>query len=165
MHITTLITVTGCALWLLALGGCRITDHTEREEEVTTDVIRFDASGYEKTDPKDMPVIAFNETHFDMGKVVQGSKVEHRFQFRNSGGSALVITDVRGSCGCTVGKDWPRNPVKPGEKGSILVTFDSEGRSGRQDKTVTVVANTRPPSTVLTIGGEVVGPTGLRPMD
>jgi hypothetical protein len=45
------------------------------------------------------------------------------------------------------------------------VVFDSEGRSGRQDKTVTVVANTTPPSTVLTLSGEVVGPSNIKPLE
>jgi hypothetical protein len=153
--------------WLavVLLAGCRITDHSERgDEEVTPDLIRFEASGYEKVEAGQKAAISFKEPHLDMGRIVQGSQVDHRFEFRNTGGSALVITDVRGSCGCTVSKEWPRFPIKPGEKGSISVTFDSEGRTGRQDKTVTVVANTNPPSTVLTLTGEVVGPAAQEPI-
>ncbi len=152
-------------LLLVLLTGCRITDHSERGDEVTPDVIRFEASGYESVDASELPMIEFEEDHFDMGKVVQGKQVEHRFHFRNTGGNALVISDVRGSCGCTVSKEWPKSPIKPGGKGSILVTFDSEGRSGRQDKTVTVVANTSPPTNVLTISGEVLGPQGVVPIE
>jgi Protein of unknown function (DUF1573) len=65
---------------------------------------------------------------------------------------------VRGTCGCTVGKDWPKTPIAPGKGGAITVSFDSEGREGKQHKTVTVLANSVPPSTVLTLTGEVVGP-------
>ncbi|MBL7955673.1 MAG: DUF1573 domain-containing protein [Flavobacteriales bacterium] len=101
----------------------------------------------------------FSATHVDLGKVVQGNKVDLNYSFKNTGGSPLVITDVRGSCGCTVGKNWPKEPIAPGEKAAIAVSFDSEGRSGRQDKTVTVVANTVPPSNVLTLTAEVVGPS------
>ena len=150
---------------ILVLPACRITDHSEHVDEVTPDVIAFPASGYESVDQEDLPQIRFDGTHFDMGQVVQGTRVEHRFIFRNTGGANLVLTDVRGSCGCTVGKEWPRQPIPPGEEGSILVTFDSEGRSGRQDKTVTVVSNTTPPSTVLTITGEVLGPPGMQPVE
>ena len=145
------------------MPGCRITDHSERE--VSPSDINFPASGYQNVDKDDLPTIAFEETHFDMGRMVQGNKVEHRFIFTNKGGSALVITDVRGSCGCTVGKDWPKEPIQPGGKGGITVTFDSEGRTGRQDRTVTVVANTSPPSTVLTLSGEVVGPADIQPVE
>jgi hypothetical protein len=48
--------------------------------------------------------------------------------------------------------------VAPGNKARITVSFDSAGRNGRQDKTVTVVANTSPPTTVLTLSAEVLGP-------
>lgn len=148
---------------MLMMSSCWITDHSERE--ITPDDIRFPASGYEKADTKDHPVMTFERTHIDMGTIVQGTRFTDKYVFTNTGRSALVITDVRGSCGCTVGKEWPRQPVKPGEKGSIEVSFDSEGRTGRQDKTVTVVANTSPPSNVLTIGGEVVGPAGMVPVE
>lgn len=148
---------------MLFLPSCWITDHSERD--ITPDDIRFPASGYEKADTKDHPVMRFDRTHIDMGTIVQGTQFTDRYTFTNTGRSALVITDVRGSCGCTVSKDWPRQPIKPGEKASIEVSFDSEGRTGRQDKTVTVVANTSPPSTVLTLGGEVVGPSGVEPVE
>ena len=149
------------ALWLLLganiLGGCQLTDHSERGE-VTTEALDFPTSGYEKVDPADLPRIAFDSTHKDMGMIVQGAQVETRFSFTNAGGGPLVITDVRSTCGCTVGKDWPKHPIKPGEKAHIDVSFDSEGRTGVQNKTITVVANTSPPSNVLTLSGEVVGP-------
>ncbi|MBK7620405.1 MAG: DUF1573 domain-containing protein [Flavobacteriales bacterium] len=65
---------------------------------------------------------------------------------------------MRGSCGCTVGKDWPKHPVKPNERATISISFDSEGRNGRQDKTATVAANTSPPSNVLTLSAEADRP-------
>ena len=149
---------------MIGLGGCQLTDHSEREE-VSVDDISAPVSGYEDIDPEDLPVITFTETHQDMGQIVQGAKVTREFTFKNTGGSALVLTDVRGSCGCTVGKEWPKHPIKPGGTGTIQVVFDSEGRSGRQDKTITVVANTTPPSSVLTISGEVIGPANMQPVE
>lgn len=150
---------------LLLLQSCWITDHTERDLEVGTDAITFPVSGYEKVDADDLPTIVFPAPHLDMGKVIQGAKVDHRYTFRNEGGGVLVITDVRSSCGCTVSKDWPKHPIKPGEEGYIEVTYDSEGRSGRQERTITVVANTTPPTTVLTLSGEVIGPAGVTPTE
>ena len=148
---------------VLTLYSCRITDHSERDADVGTEHLNFPVTGEGQVDPKDLPQITFDSTHADMGRIAQGSKVDRTFTFTNTGGGALVITDVRGSCGCTVGKDWPKTPVKPGEKASISVTFDSEGRSGRQDKTVTIVANTVPPSHVLTLSGDVIGPATTAP--
>lgn len=142
----------------VALWGCQLTDHSERTE-VTTEDIQFGRSGYEEVDPGELPRIEFPQREQDMGRVVQGAKVEKRFAFTNSGKSPLVISDVRSTCGCTVGKDWPKTPIAPGEGGEITVSFDSEGRTGTQHKTITVVANTEPASTVLTLKGEVVGPT------
>lgn len=142
----------------VALWGCQLTDHSERTE-VTTEDIQFGRSGYEEVDPGELPRIEFPQREQDMGRVVQGAKVEKRFAFTNSGKSPLVISDVRSTCGCTVGKDWPKTPIAPGEGGEITVSFDSEGRTGAQHKTITVVANTEPASTVLTLKGEVVGPT------
>ncbi len=141
-----------------ALSACQLTDYSERGE-VSTDDITFGKSGYEDVDPDDLPKITFASTEQDMGKVVQGARVEKSYSFTNTGNRPLVISDVRSTCGCTVGKDWPKDPIKPGDGGAITVSFDSEGRTGAQHKTVTVVANTDPPSTVLDLVGEVVGPT------
>ncbi len=155
-------------LFPFILVSCMITDHSEEgdpDEQVTSEFVNHPASGYQEVDADDLPVLTFEELNFDMGKVVQGALVEHRFAFENTGGSALLISDVRASCGCTVSKEWPRHPVKPGEEASILVTFDSEGRVGVQNKTVTVVANTSPPSTVLTLTGEVIGPVPEKPVE
>ena len=145
----------------LTLFGCRITDHTENDGQVTSEALNFPSSGYENIDPADLPVFSFDSTTINMGQVIQGAKITKQYTFENTGGNALVITDVRGSCGCTVAKNWPRNPIPPGEHGTIEVSFDSEGRSGRQNKTVTVVANTSPPSTVLILTGEVLGPSNV----
>lgn len=146
--------------FIMLVQGCRLTDHTERDpDEISPDALNFPSSGYQDIDPDQLPKMEFAYTHLDLGRIVQGTKVDSVYILENTGGSPLVITDVRGSCGCTVGKDWPKHPVAPGDKATISVGFDSEGRSGRQDKTVTVVANTSPPSTVLTLTAEVVGPT------
>ena len=102
--------------------------------------------------------IQFAETEFDFGKITEGEKITHYYEFTNIGNSELVITTVKGSCGCTVPKNWPQGPVKPGDKGQIEVHFNSEGRLGVQLKTVTMIANTNPIETVLKLKGEVVGP-------
>jgi len=147
-------------LLVVTLQSCLITDHSERDPEaITSESLNFPSSGYETVDPDDLPTMTFDVSHFDFGKIVQGAKVDTVYAFKNTGGGPLVITDVRAACGCTVAKDWPKRPLKPGESATIGVSFDSEGRNGRQDKTVTVVANTSPPSTVLTFTAEVVGPT------
>lgn len=145
-------------LFLVALPGCRITDHSENDTTLTPDAFNIPSSGFEQADPDRMPVIVFDSTDLHMGRIAEGQQVERQFNFVNRGKVDLVITDVRASCGCTVARDWPRMPVAPGAGGSIKVNFDSEGRPGMQHKTITVVANTTPPTTVLTLNGEVVAP-------
>ena len=53
---------------------------------------------------------------------------------------------------------WPKNPIAPGERSEIKVTFNSSGREGKQKKTVTLVTNAIPNTKVLTISGEVIVP-------
>lgn len=147
------------AVLLLAATGCRLTDHSENGGQgVTTNDMQIPASGYQDTDPSRLPTITFDSTALDMGRIAEGVQVEKTYNFTNKGKIDLVITDVRASCGCTVAKNWPRMPVAPGAHGAITINFNSEGRPGKQHKTITVVANTTPPTTVLTLSGEVMAP-------
>jgi len=44
------------------------------------------------------------------------------------------------TCGCTT-KSFPKDPILPGAKSEIVIAFNSAGKMGRIDKTVTVVSN------------------------
>lgn len=102
------------------------------------------------------PVITFEETAYDFGKVPEeGGKVSHVFNFTNSGDAALVITNVKASCGCTT-PSWPKEPVEPGKTSSITVTYNPLGRPGSFTKTVTITANTEPEQQIVKITGEVL---------
>ena len=157
-------TLLGLAL-LVLLPGCRLTDHSERGDDVTTAQVDIPVSATGDQDTANAPRFQWDNVSVDFGKVSQGFKVEHVFRFRNVGKRDLVITDAHGSCGCTVAKDWPKHPVKPGEAGSISVVFDTDKRSGRQEKLVSVVANTWPASTALFLHGEVIAPPGTLPVE
>jgi len=98
--------------------------------------------------------IAFETMEHDFGKIREGEKVTYRFKFKNTGKVPLKITDVKPSCGCTA-SDYTKEPVAPGGEGYVEVVFDSQGRTGTQQKTVTVFANTEPPSFILRFKGEV----------
>ncbi|QJW91376.1 DUF1573 domain-containing protein [Spirosoma taeanense] len=96
-----------------------------------------------------MPRITFAETGvFDFGQLTEGDTVEHVFKFTNTGEFPLIINNITASCGCTT-PEWPREPVAPGATSSIRVRFNSRGKSGEQNKTVTVFANTNPSMTDL----------------
>jgi len=99
-------------------------------------------------------IIEFDRTEYNMGKVVEGEKVGCQFIFHNRGGSDLIIQDATASCGCTVPR-WDKEPVKPGGTGTLEVIFDSSGRSGIQEKTVTVYSNAEEKISNLTIIAEI----------
>ncbi|MDB5148419.1 MAG: hypothetical protein JWQ57_2439 [Mucilaginibacter sp.] len=101
------------------------------------------------------PVAKFEKESHDFGKITEGDKVSYDFKFTNTGKSPLIITNARATCGCTT-PVWPKAPVKPGESGVIGVTFNSAGKSGLQDKQITITANTLPAETMVHLIGEVL---------
>ena len=100
----------------------------------------------------------FEETEFDFGTVQDGTKVSHTYKFKNTGKEPLVISDAKGSCGCTV-PSWPREPIAPGKSAEIVVEFNSAGKTGNRNQKVTLTANTNPPQTFLSLKGVVAGGT------
>jgi hypothetical protein len=112
------------------------------------------ASGKES---EKLPVITFEKDIHDFGKVIQGEKVSFGFRFKNTGNADLVIAQVNSSCGCTVSK-FPKTPIQPGKEDVITVMFDSQDRKGVQNKTITVVSNCQPSSSVIRIKAMVIVP-------
>jgi hypothetical protein len=95
--------------------------------------------------------ISFDKTTMDYGIIKKGSDPLRKFNFKNQGDEALVISNAHGSCGCTV-PEYPKQPIAPGETGSIDVRYDTS-RLGKFTKTVTV--NTLSgENIILTIMGE-----------
>ncbi len=103
----------------------------------------------------DGPQMKFEYITHDFGKIQEGDKVTYKFNFANTGKSPLIITDAVASCGCTI-PTWPKAPIKPGDGGQIVVTFNSFGKKGLQDKMVTITANTNPRQNVVYLVGEVL---------
>lgn len=102
------------------------------------------------------PVMTFEEDFHDFGKIITGEKVTHSFKFKNTGKSALLISSVGTSCGCTV-SDYPKKPILPNEGATIDVSFNSEGKLGLQTKVITVFTNATPPESTLRIQALVLG--------
>ncbi len=90
------------------------------------------------------------ETH-DYGTVKYGGDGTYKFEFTNNGNAPLLIEKAVGSCGCTV-PTWPKEPIAPGQKGSITVKYDTQ-RPGAINKQVTVTTNAG--TTTLYIKGNV----------
>lgn len=104
-----------------------------------------------------MPVIRFNKTEHDFGQLIQGEKLSCVFRFSNTGKSDLLIAKVSTSCGCTA-TEYSKDPIPPGGEGKIEITFDSGHQRGIQNKTITVLTNTKPSSTVLRIKAQIANP-------
>ena len=85
----------------------------------------------------------FKKMLHDFGRLKEGEKREHDFEFTNTGKVDLIIEDCKGSCGCTV-PEWPKDPIKPGQSAAIKVKFDSTKKEKDQEKSVTITANTEP---------------------
>ena len=98
--------------------------------------------------------MTFEKVEHDFGKINQGDKVDYNFKFKNTGTADLIISSAKGSCGCTV-PEYPKEAVKPGESGEIKVSFNSDGKSGEQSKTVSIFANTVKGTEILTIKASI----------
>jgi hypothetical protein len=87
------------------------------------------------------PVMTFAKESHDFGQVNEGDKVVFDFFFTNTGKSALIIRNATATCGCTV-PEYPKQPLAPGKTGIIHVVFNSTGKSGMQNKIITLTTNT-----------------------
>ncbi len=118
----------------------------------------FAASAQEKTATAPVSTslaeISFDVESHDFGTIDYAGNGTYEFKFKNTGKEPLIISDAKGSCGCTV-PTYPKNvPIKPGEIQVIKVTYDTK-RAGNFTKTVTVTSNAKTPTKVLTIKGKV----------
>lgn len=110
------------------------------------------------------PVITFEKTEHDFGKINEGDgRVSVVFNFKNEGMAPLVLSNVRASCGCTT-PTWTKEPVEPGQSGSITVTYNPNGRPGRFQKTVTITSNATDATKRVYIKGEVI-PKSAKPVN
>ena len=137
-----------------ALVAC---SESSEKNKVSTDMVNTSSSKIKFQQETGGPAYTFDHVNFNFGSIQQGQVVEHAFQFVNSGDEPLIITDAKGSCGCTV-PEWPKDPIQPGETGLIEITFNSKGKRNHQDKVVTLKSNAKgeQATTRLHIIGEVV---------
>lgn len=96
----------------------------------------------------------FEKEVHDFGTIKEGVQAEYVFKFTNTGKEPLVITNVQASCGCTTPK-WTKEPIKPGESGSVTAIYNSKGRPGNFNKAVTITSNAKTAQKVLFIKGNV----------
>lgn len=99
--------------------------------------------------------ISFAETTYNFGTIPENKgKVTHTFHFTNTGEANLMIIDAKADCGCTV-PEYPKEPIAPGKKGIIRVTFDPKYRPGAFNKVITIRSNAKHKKVRLKINGTV----------
>ena len=99
------------------------------------------------------PVFKFLTETINYCKISLGSNGTRVFEFTNTGKSPLIITRVQASCGCTVPKK-PDQPIMPGEKGKIEVSYDTK-RIGGFSKAITIFSNAKTERKMIKIKGYV----------
>ena len=95
-----------------------------------------------------LPVAQFEKIDHDFGTVTEGKKVTYIYKVKNTGEAPLIIQSAAPSCGCTV-PTWTKEPIPVGGTGSVTAEFDTNGKAGINNKTITVTANTWPKTTTL----------------
>lgn len=141
-------------LFAITLVSC----HHEGGKQLSGDLVSIPKSAQGNSDKQ--AVIQFDKSEFDFGKILQGEVVSYTFHFTNIGDAPLLITSVEKSCGCTA-SEYTREPIAPGKKGEIKITYDSKGHHGFQSKSLVVNANTNPSQTIIRIKAEVRTPDQL----
>lgn len=123
----------------IVLFSCTNTDKPATKEEAARDSLNKVAMA----DTMNYTTIQWlDSTTQDLGKIKEGSIVEISWKFKNTGNKPLIVADARGTCGCTIA-DKPKEPIPPGQDGTIKAKFNSQGQGPEAHKTVSVDANTK----------------------
>jgi Protein of unknown function (DUF1573) len=125
----------------------------ENKQRTDAQTIEDNRKALEPTSNK-FPVMEIDSSAVDLGKIMQGDTITHIYHFKNTGNMPLVVSNVNASCGCTT-PSYSTAPVAPGERGFITVKFNSKGKEGKLNKTVTAYANTKPAENTVSFKIEV----------
>jgi hypothetical protein len=97
---------------------------------------------------------SFTETNYDFGKVKEGDTLSHIFKLMNKGKEPLIIYKNAGSCDC-VAAVYSKEMIQPGNEVEIKTYFNTKGRKGTQNRTITLTCNTEPADIALTLKADV----------
>ncbi|AWK07208.1 DUF1573 domain-containing protein [Flavobacterium crocinum] len=98
--------------------------------------------------------IVWKAETIDVGQIPQGTPKAIVYEFKNTGKTAVVITNVQGSCGCTA-TDYTKEPIQAGKSGKITATYNAANK-GTFSKTVTVTTSAETTPKILTLKGTVI---------
>lgn len=138
---------------ILGLSALCMVAFTSCKEENASSKINSDnvaAAAERDAASSEFPVISFEETEHDFGTIVNGTPVETKFKYTNSGDSPLVVSNIKSTCGCTVPSDWNKDPIAPGDSAEFTVKFNGKGNN-QVSKSITLTTNTEKGSEVVKI--------------
>ena len=145
-------------LIMIVLAGIAFTSCQQNTaKENNTNTANELSSPVSTTASPDAAILTFEKSSFDFGKIKAGERVQYDFKFKNTGKTPLIIANAVATCGCTV-PEPPKDPIMPGAEGVIKVVFNSAGKSGLQDKVITVTSNGNPAVNEVHLIGEVTQP-------
>lgn len=105
--------------------------------------------------------IVWKSETIDVGQIPQNTPKPIVFEFKNTGKTTVIVTNVQGSCGCTA-TNYTKTPIEPGKTGTVTATYNA-ANAGAFTKTVSVTTNNETVVKVLTIKGTVVAAsTGVK---
>ncbi|MCF6279048.1 MAG: DUF1573 domain-containing protein [Flavobacteriaceae bacterium] len=99
-------------------------------------------------------VFDFESEVIDYGKIKQNADGNRVFTFKNIGNTPIIISNIKGSCGCTVATK-PNAPIMPGKTGEIGIKY-ATNRIGGFSKTITITSNASESRKVLRVKGIVL---------
>ena len=135
------------AFTLITFASCTISDKNDTSATIDASMV----------DPENPPVLTFDNREFNFGEIAVGTTVSHVYKITNTGTSALIIHDVKPSCGCTALKNWPKGPIAPGAEAEIPIEFTPTSSGDKVTRTISIICNAQPSVQKVTITGKVVG--------
>ena len=121
-------------------------------------LLTFSGNAQEKVNDKKVDdttsIFKFESEVVNYGDIARNSDGVKVLKFTNVGKSPIIITNVKGSCGCTVPTS-PKEPIMPGEEGEIEIKY-ATNRIGPFSKTVTITSNAVRANIVIPVKGRVL---------
>ena len=135
---------------LLLTAGIGFAQDFVAQEELTQEEMK----------QRDKGEMKFEKTRHNFGVFAPDTAImTYAFEFTNVGKAPLVIHSASASCGCTV-PEYPLEPIMPGSKGKIIVTYNGKGRKpGVFRKSITIQNNGKQTPVRLYIEGEMIDNT------
>jgi hypothetical protein len=112
--------------------------------------------GVAASQEKKGPQLTWDIEKYDYGTVYTDEMPETKLdiKFTNDGTEPLILSNVRACCGTRV-HEWPRQPIMPGDEGTIKIEFRLAPNPQRISRTVTVTSNADPQTSIFRVVGEL----------